>query len=77
MRDTKRVVEAIETSVDDLTLHARARAMIVTGCCGARMYAASSMTICPCCDRPIGTVKIEQERDLTHVRNLPVSRYVS
>jgi hypothetical protein len=53
---------------DDATLPT-ARAMHVTACCGARIYADTSLSICPTCDRPIGSITHEIERSLAHLKH--------
>jgi hypothetical protein len=52
--------------------------MVVTSCCGCRMYLRTQPTFCLSCDRPIAGVEVAKERDLSHLsRTSTVTRYWS
>jgi hypothetical protein len=58
-----------DVRVNDQTDVPTARAMLVTLCCGARIYADTGLTICPTCDTPIGHVTQEIERSYAHLKH--------
>jgi hypothetical protein len=74
------MIATIETVVLEATVaaNARAREMVVTGCCGARYYREIAPEICLLCGTPITGAVRAPERDLTKaVRQATGTRYWS